>query len=82
MNAAGVVLAIAGIWVVSQVFGGNALERLNIIKPTSSAGGNASISDSIGGAAKDSIPGGKNNPPYIDFGKLFPNSTQGYARAL
>jgi hypothetical protein len=30
----GLVLIIAGIWVGCQVFGGNALQRLNIVKPT------------------------------------------------
>lgn len=32
MNPAGLVVAVAGIWVVCQVFGGNALVRLGIVK--------------------------------------------------
>lgn len=31
MKAGGVVLIIAGVWVGCQVFGGHALQRLNII---------------------------------------------------
>lgn len=31
MNASGVVLVILGVWVGCQLFGGNALERLNIL---------------------------------------------------
>ncbi len=31
MNASGLVLIIAGVWVGCQVFGGNALQRLNIV---------------------------------------------------
>lgn len=32
MNPAGIVLIIAGTWVVTQVFGGNALQRLGIVQ--------------------------------------------------
>lgn len=32
MNASGIVLVIAGVWVLTQVFGGNALGRLGIVK--------------------------------------------------
>lgn len=38
VNPAGIVLVIAGMFVVSQVFAGNALQRLNIIKPSESTG--------------------------------------------
>lgn len=38
MNPAGILLIIAGTWVVSQVFAGNALQRLNIVKPSESTG--------------------------------------------
>lgn len=38
MNPAGLVLIIAGTWIVSQVFAGNALQRLNIIKPSETTG--------------------------------------------
>ena len=34
MNARGVLLIIAGIWVMTQVFKGNALERLKIVEPS------------------------------------------------
>jgi hypothetical protein len=68
VNPAGVVLAIAGAWVVAQVFAGNALERLNIIK--ADAGGGGVIADQIIGGARDALPGGASNPPFIDFGKI------------
>ena len=32
MNPGGLVLVIAGVWVLTQVFGGHALERLNVVK--------------------------------------------------
>lgn len=32
MNPSGVVLVIAGIWVLTQVFGGQALQRLKVIE--------------------------------------------------
>jgi len=32
VNPAGVVLVLLGIWVGCQVFGGEALERLNVVK--------------------------------------------------
>lgn len=35
MNPGGIVLLIAGAWVLTQVFGGEALERLNVIKVSS-----------------------------------------------
>lgn len=31
MNASGAVVILAGVWVLCQVLGGNALERLNIV---------------------------------------------------
>jgi hypothetical protein len=31
MNSSGVVLALLGVWVGCQVFGGKALQRLNIV---------------------------------------------------
>lgn len=37
MNPRGYVLVIAGIWVICQVFGGNALQRLKIIPEESAA---------------------------------------------
>lgn len=33
MNPGGVVMVIAAVWIGCQVFGGNALERLGIVKP-------------------------------------------------
>jgi len=32
VNPAGLVVAVAGVWVICQVFGGNALVRLGIVK--------------------------------------------------
>lgn len=31
MNSAGVVLIVAGVWVLTQVLGGHALERLGVL---------------------------------------------------
>lgn len=31
MNSSGIVLALAGIWVLSQVLGGNALKRTGVV---------------------------------------------------
>lgn len=64
MNAAGLVLAIAGVWVISQVFAGHALERLNIMPAP------AATSSGDGGGVPDAVPGGRSNPPFIDFGQL------------
>lgn len=36
MNPSGVVLLIGALWVGCQVFGGNALERLGLVKPPAS----------------------------------------------
>ena len=36
MNPGGVVLTLAGVWVLFQVLGGHALERLNIIPGSTS----------------------------------------------
>lgn len=32
MNARGILLIVAGIWMITQVFKGNALERLKIVE--------------------------------------------------
>jgi len=48
----GIVLLIAGVWVVSQVLGGNALKRLKIVDDSSvaaSPGSGSSAGGSIGG---------------------------------
>jgi hypothetical protein len=71
VNPAGVVLAIAGVWVISQVFAGHALERLNILpdrKDTPKSGGGF-----IPGVPDpgDLAPGGM---PNIDYGNLLPGS--------
>lgn len=70
MNPAGLVIAIAGVWVVCQVFGGNALERLGVLKPESAR---ADIPGAIGGSVTPFLPGGDRNPPSLDFGDLFPS---------
>lgn len=52
MNSSGVVLAIAGVWVLCQVFGGNALGRLGISgAPDTPAGAKSGLdgSGSTGG---------------------------------
>ncbi len=72
MNPAGIVIAIAGIWVVSQVFAGNALERLNILKPSgSSGGGGVPGLPTVPGVAPN-LPGGRNNPTAPNWGDLLP----------
>jgi len=35
MNPGGIVLTVAGIWMLTQIFGGKALERLRILGSTS-----------------------------------------------
>jgi hypothetical protein len=61
MNPAGIVLVVAGLWIVSQVFAGNALQRLNIVKPTTGI-----TSDGLQRIIPDSpapwLPGGSANP--------------------
>lgn len=62
MNPAGIVLMIAGAWITCQVFGGNALGRLNIVPAdSSSTGGGGSLSQ-VPGQLAGGIPGGPNNP--------------------
>lgn len=39
MKPSGVLLVLVGTWIATQVLGGNAMERLNLIKPDGSAGG-------------------------------------------
>lgn len=41
MNPAGIVLIIAGTWVCAQIFAGNALERMGIVKPSDEDAPNA-----------------------------------------
>jgi hypothetical protein len=70
MNPAGVVLAIAGAWVVSQVFAGNALERLNILKPRP-AGDGGVLPPGVGPGLAPYIPGGDKNPAVPTFPDIF-----------
>lgn len=65
---------IAGAWVVCQVFGGNALERLGILKSSTGDGGLIPKPGTLIPGLTPSLPGGRNNPPSIDFGDLFPNT--------
>lgn len=69
MNPAGIVIAIAGVWIVSQVFAGNALERLKILQPKQDAGG----SSGLPGADKvlPYLPGGDKNPAVPTFPDIF-----------
>lgn len=60
MNPAGILIAVAGVWVTCQVFGGNALERLGILKPDPAGGGG--IVPPIGPGLAPYIPGGPKNP--------------------
>lgn len=70
MNPAGLVLAIAGMWVVAQVFAGNALERLNILKPTPTD--SYDVIPDVAGGMKPYLPGGDKNPIAPNFPDLFP----------
>lgn len=38
MKPSGILLVLIGAWIATQVLGGNAMERLNLIKPDGSAG--------------------------------------------
>lgn len=60
MNPAGVVIAIAGMWIVSQVFAGNALERLNILKPR--AADTPTVPPGLVPGITPYLPGGDKNP--------------------
>lgn len=64
MNPAGVVIAIAGTWIICQVFAGDALQRLNIVKPVTDDGGGGLIPGLPGSLPNpgDLVPGGKGNP--------------------
>ena len=71
MNPAGLVLIIAGLWVTAQVTAGNALQRLNIVKPPAPDGGGSPIvPPNLGQYA----PGGSQNPPYVDLNRIFGNT--------
>jgi len=60
MNPAGLVLMIAGAWVISQIFAGNALQRMNIIKASEATG---SILPSLPNTpVTPYLPGGAQNP--------------------
>lgn len=76
MNPSGIVLMIAGVWVVSQVFAGNALGRLNILKPTAPTSGGGGLIPGLPDPG-DLIPGGRAGLPNIDYGKLLPGSGGG-----
>jgi hypothetical protein len=43
VNPAGVVIAIAGTWIICQVMAGHALERLNLLQPRTTGSGGGSI---------------------------------------
>lgn len=70
MNPAGILIAIAGVWVVSQVFAGNALERLGILRPDT-AGGSGGVVPPIGPGLAPYVPGGDKNPVLPPFPDLF-----------
>jgi hypothetical protein len=75
VNPAGIVIGIAGLWVVCQVFGGNALERLGVLGDAQ--GAKADVPGAIAGGAAPFLPGGDRNPPALDWGSLFPSSIGG-----
>jgi hypothetical protein len=53
--SAGVLLVTAGIWVLCQVFGGNALGRLGISGAATTPGGTDSAGEAFGKAAGDAV---------------------------
>ena len=55
MNTSGVVLIIAGAWVLCQVLGGNALGRLGITGQTAQSPG-AALGGAVGGAIQGAGP--------------------------
>ena len=61
MKPGGVLLVLAGVWVLCQVLGGNALKRLGLDKATDTAGS---------GSAFPSVPDkGYNNVPHDAQGR-------------
>lgn len=72
MNPAGLVIAIAGVWVVCQVMAGNALERLNLLQPKASGGGLLPPGAVPGpDDIKPYLPGGDRNPAVPTFPDIF-----------
>lgn len=43
VNAPGALLIIIGAWVVTQILGGNALERLGVVKPDDTSSGPSTL---------------------------------------
>jgi hypothetical protein len=84
VNPAGIVIAVAGVWVIAQVFAGNALERLAILKPAGDAagGGGGAVAGAVGGAITGALPGGASNPAYPNLRDLIPGLGTGYGRGL
>jgi hypothetical protein len=73
MNARGLVLIIAGIWVTAQVFGGRALERLKLVESDSPVAGTASkdaLRPSTGSHGKAAIAGAALGPFGAAVGSL------------
>jgi hypothetical protein len=62
VNPAGIVLGIAGVWVLCQVFGGNALGRLNIVPPDTGSSTGTGLG-ALPGEIGKGLPGGTYNPP-------------------
>lgn len=66
MNAPGVLLIVVGAWVVTQVLGGNALERLGVVKADQPPAGPSTLAPgpyvpgapgSGGGGGSGGLPG-------------------------
>lgn len=56
MNPGGLVIIIAGVVIACQVFGGNALERMNVVSPSTSSSGSAKPSVALGGGSTAVLP--------------------------
>ncbi len=86
MRPAGILLMVVGVWVTTQVFAGNALQRMGVLPKASSDGGGSLIPKIPGAAApgKDDIlpnlPGGSNNPAVPTLPGL--NPSQGWIKPL
>lgn len=58
MNASGAVVILAGVWILCQVLGGNALERLNIV----TSGGSSTSTPTPPGVTPSPSPGSGTSP--------------------
>jgi hypothetical protein len=61
VKPSGILLVVIGVWIAAQVLGGNAMERLNLIRPDGTAGGVATAPGAAplsGGGSSQGVGGG------------------------